>query len=68
MNTQIKNPAMQQQRHHNDYPGVTVVEKNCIVTSNARAKIIKDKKYRQLTQQPQLSRKNVSLDYFVSKR
>ena len=57
---------MQQQHHYNDYSGVpgtskkrTNFAKYCIVTFNARTKIIttKDKKYRQLTQLPQLRRK-----------
>ena len=57
---------MQQQHHYNDYSEVprtskkrTNFAKYCIVTFNARTKIIttKDKKYRQLTQLPQLRRK-----------
>ena len=57
---------MQQQHHQNDYSSVPVAAKKrtnfakyCIVTSNARTKIIttKDKKYRQVAQQPQLRRK-----------
>ena len=47
-----------------------ISEKYCIVTSNARTKIIKskDKKCRRLTHESQLRRKTVSLDGFVSKR